>query len=273
MPEPLVLLPGLQSDHRSWVNQTRHFSPSRQVIVPQRHQHCDSIGAMAERVLEQLPPRFHLAAWSMGGYIALQLLPQLVGRLVSLTLVSTSARPEDPASTARRMEILDLAEREGMAVANRRSMSQACLDFDAIDPEIRVGLRDASVELGLEAFRGQQRAIINRPDARDMLRLVDCPTLVIVGDEDTVTPPECAREIHEALPGSRLVVMPQCGHCAPLEYPALVNELMDDWLAANEPPPAEGSQALGRGGKIGEGSATSRVDRQLWHGADGRPCR
>ena len=81
MPEPLVLLPGLQSDHRSWVNQTRHFSPSRQVIVPQRHQHCDTIGATAERVLEQLPPRFHLAAWSMGGYIALQLLPQLVGRL------------------------------------------------------------------------------------------------------------------------------------------------------------------------------------------------
>ena len=62
MPEPLVLLPGLQSDHRSWLNQTRHFSASRQVIVPQRHQHCLSIAAMGEKVLEQLPPRFHLAA-------------------------------------------------------------------------------------------------------------------------------------------------------------------------------------------------------------------
>jgi len=229
MPEPLVLLPGLQSDHRSWVNQTRHFSPSRQVIVPQRHQHCDSITEMGERVLEQLPPRFHLAAWSMGGYIALQLLPKLAGRLLSLTLVSTSARPEDPASTARRMEILDLAEREGMAASNRRSMTQACLDFDAIDPDIRAGLRDASVELGLEAFRGQQRAIINRPDSRGMLRLVDCPTLVLVGDQDTVTPPECAREIHEAIAGSRFVVIENCGHCAPLEYPELVNALLEDW--------------------------------------------
>lgn len=231
MPEPLVLLPGLQSDHRSWVNQTRYFSPSRQVIVPQRHQHCDTMAAMCEQVLEQLPRRFHLVAWSMGGYIALQLLPQLAGRLLSLTLVSTSARPEDAASTSRRMDILALAEREGMAVSNRRTMSQACLDFDAIDPDIRAGLRDASVELGLEAYRGQQRAIINRPDSRDMLKLVDCSTLVLVGDRDSVTPPECAREIHEGIPGSRFVVIANCGHCAPLEHPALVNALLEEWCS------------------------------------------
>lgn len=231
MPEPLVLLPGLQSDHRSWVNQTRHFEPTRQVIVPQRHQHCDSIAAMCDRVLEQLPERFHLVAWSMGGYIALQLLPQLNGRLLSLTLVSTSARPEDPASTTRRMEILALAEREGMAVSNRRTMTQACVDFDAIDPEIRAGLRDAAVELGLEAYRGQQKAIINRPDSRELLKLIACPTLVLVGEHDTVTPPECAREIHDAVSGSRFIVIENCGHCAPLEHPELTNRLLSDWCS------------------------------------------
>jgi pimeloyl-ACP methyl ester carboxylesterase len=159
MPEPLVLLPGLQSDHRSWVNQTRYFAGQRPVIVPQRHQHCDSIAAMADRVLEQLPPRFHLAAWSMGGYIAFRMLPQLAGRMLSLTLISTSARPEDPASTARRMDILKLARREGMMVANPRTMSQACLDFEAINADIRAGLRDASVELGVRS--------LSRPAARD----------------------------------------------------------------------------------------------------------
>lgn len=234
MPEPIVLLPGLQSDHRSWVFQTRHFSPSRPVIVPQQHQHCDTIAAMADTVFDQLPPRFHLAAWSMGGYIAFPLLQRLKGRLLSLTLVSTSARPEDPASTARRMDILGLAEREGMAVSNRQTMTQACLDFDAIDPDIRAGLRDASVELGLDAYRGQQRAIINRPDSRGLLNLVDCPTLVIVGDHDSVTPPECAREIHAAIPGSRFALIANCGHCAPLEHPDLINAMLQDWWAANE---------------------------------------
>lgn len=234
MPEPLVLLPGLQSDHRSWLNQTRHFSASRQVIVPQRHQHCLSIAAMGEKVLEQLPPRFHLAAWSMGGYITFQMLPQLRGRMLSLTLVSTSARPEDPASTARRMENLELAEQQGMAASNYRTMSQACVDFGAVDPLIRAELRDASVELGLEAYRGQLQAIIDRPDTRPMLKLVDCPTLVLVGDQDTVTPPECAREIHEAIPGSRFELIANCGHCAPLEYPQLVNQLLGDWLARHD---------------------------------------
>lgn len=232
MPEPLVLVPGLQSDHRSWVNQTRHFEPSRQVIVPQRHQHCDTIEDMCERVHEQLPERFHLVAWSMGGYIALQLMPQLQQRLLTLTLVSTSARPEDPDSTRRRMEILALAEREGMAVSNRQTMTQACLDFDAIDPEIRAGLREASVELGLEAYRGQQRAIINRPDSRAMLQFVRCPTLVLVGDNDTVTPPECAREIHDAVPNSHLVIIENCGHCAPLEQPVLTNRLIENWCSS-----------------------------------------
>lgn len=234
MPEPLVLLPGLQSDHRSWVNQTRYFAGKRPVVVPQKHQHCDSIAAMGERVLEQLPPRFHLAAWSMGGYIAFQMLPQLAGRMLSLTLISTSARPEDPASTARRMEVLDLAQREGMALANPKTMSQACLDFQAVDPAIRAGLRAASVELGFEAYRGQQQAIIARPDSRPMLRLIDCPTLVMVGDSDTVTPPDCAREIHHGVPGSRLIVVDKCGHCAPLEYPALVNEVLDDWCRSHD---------------------------------------
>lgn len=238
MPEPLVLLPGLQSDHRSWVNQTRYFAGQRPVIVPQRHQHCDSIAAMADRVLEQLPPRFHLAAWSMGGYIAFRMLPQLAGRMLSLTLISTSARPEDPASTARRMDILKLARREGMMVANPRTMSQACLDFEAINADIRAGLRDASVELGFEAYRGQQHAIINRPDSRPLLAQVDCPTLVVVGESDTVTPPECAREIHAGVAGSRLVTVEQCGHCAPLEHPALINRMLDDWCRAYDPPMA-----------------------------------
>ncbi|MBI4048188.1 MAG: alpha/beta hydrolase, partial [Devosia nanyangense] len=52
---------------------------------------------------------------------------------------------------------------------------------------------------------------------------------VLVGDQDTVTPPECAREIHEAIAGSRFVVIENCGHCAPLEYPELVNALLEDW--------------------------------------------
>src|SRR5690606_18055423 len=103
---PLVLLPGLQSDHRSWVHQLRHFEGRREVIVPRGQQFCDSLEAMADSVIAQLPRRFHLVAWSMGGYIAFEMLPRIRERLVSLMLVDTTARPEKPEDTARRLEMI-----------------------------------------------------------------------------------------------------------------------------------------------------------------------
>jgi pimeloyl-ACP methyl ester carboxylesterase len=230
MPEPLVLLPGLQSDHRSWVHQIRHFEKRRDIIVPHGQQFCDSISDMVETVLPQLPERFHLFAWSMGGYITFQMLDAVTDRLASLVLVSTSARPEDPASTHRRHELIELAEREGMGISQRLSISQSCLDDSLLDPEARSGVYQASVEIGLEGYRAQQQAIIQRPDSRGNLSLVNCPTLVIVGDSDTVTPPECAFEIHAGISGSRLEVIPYCGHCSPLEQPVIVNRLFDEWL-------------------------------------------
>ena len=244
MPEPLVLLPGLQSDHRSWVHQIRHFELQREVIVPRGHQFCSSIPDMADSVLAQLPDRFHLAAWSMGGYVAFRLLENIRERMISLILVSTSARPEDPASTQRRFELMALAERQGMAVSQKLSISQSCLDDGRLDPDVRKGVYQAAVDIGLEAYKGQQHAIIARPAARPDLSRIACPMLMIVGDSDTVTPPDCAREIHAAVQGSRLEIVPDCGHCAPLEYPDLVNGLFDDWLDAMEQPNAAMPQKI-----------------------------
>jgi len=234
MPDPLVLLPGLQSDDRSWFYQLEHFGRSRQVIVPKGQQYCASIAEMTDVVFEQLPERFHLAAWSMGGYIALAMMPRLLGRMASLILVGTSARPEDPASTPRRRDLLALAEREGIEVASLRSSAHSTLDIEAVAPEVRAGLLLTWTELGLDAYRKQQHAIIERPDTRANLALVDCPTLIIVGEADQTTPPDCAREMHAAIPGSHLHVIERSGHCVPFERPELFNQILDDWLLAQD---------------------------------------
>jgi pimeloyl-ACP methyl ester carboxylesterase len=62
-------------------------------------------------------------------------------------------------------------------------------------------------ETGAEAFIRQQQAIIGRPDSRPDLARIDCPTLVLVGDSDQLTPPELSVEIAGAIPGARLVVV------------------------------------------------------------------
>ena len=146
-------------------------------------------------------------------------------------LVSTSARPENPATTARRLELIQQAEREGMGAASTKSIAFSCRDISTIDGRVRDGLLNASIELGIEAYRRQQQAIISRPDARQMLSLAACPTLILVGDSDLVTPSDCAEELHLHIPGSELRLIKNCGHCPPLEHPELVNSLFDLWLA------------------------------------------
>ena len=90
--------------------------------------------------------------------------------------------------------------------------------------------------LGLEAYRGQQQAIIARGDVRASVDLITAPTLVMVGAHDRVTPPDCAAELHAAIPGSRLVVLEDCGHCPPMELPDVVNAMLDDWFTQHDAP-------------------------------------
>lgn len=232
--EPIVLLPGLQSDRRSWVHQLKHFEGRLDARVPHGHQFCESIDAMAEHVLAQLPERLHLVAWSMGGYIAFRMLPALAGRLASLTLISTSARPESPEATPRRLQLIEQAEREGMGAASTKSMAFSCRDISTIAGRVRDGLLNASIELGIDAYRKQQHAIIARPDSRSLLSLVDCPTLILVGDSDQITPRDCAEELHDGIAGSELRVIHECGHCPPLEHPGLVNSTLDRWFARHK---------------------------------------
>lgn len=236
MLDPLVLLPGLQSDHRSWHYQIEHFGGKRPLIVPEGQQYCESIEAMADIVLEQLPARCHLAAWSMGGYIALAAMPRFRERLISLILVDTSARPEDPGSTSRRKSLLELAEREGIVAAAIANSTQSALDTGTLPKALRESLVGAWDDFGLEAYRGQQNAIIQRPDTRSNLKLIDCPTLIIVGEADTTTPPDCSYELHAGIEGSELHIIDRSGHCVPYEQPQVFNALLEQWLARQQRP-------------------------------------
>jgi pimeloyl-ACP methyl ester carboxylesterase len=85
-------------------------------------------------------------------------------------------------------------------------------------------------ETGPEAYLRQQAAIIGRPDSRPGLAAIARPTLVLVGDSDEPTPPELAHEMADAIPGAKLVVVPDCGHLSTLERPEAVNQVLVEWM-------------------------------------------
>ena len=87
-------------------------------------------------------------------------------------------------------------------------------------------------KVGRDGFLRQQTAILNRADSRPSLAAIGCPTLVLAGRQDVLTPVALHEEMAAAIPAATLVVLPRCGHLSPLEQPAMVSAQLGAWLAA-----------------------------------------
>jgi pimeloyl-ACP methyl ester carboxylesterase len=230
-PLPTLLLPGLAATTRLYAAQIPmlwQFGP----VMLADHRRDDSIAAIARRILDQAPPRFALLGLSMGGYIGFELLRQAPARVMRLALLDTSARPDTPEQTARRRALIEQA-RTGRFGEVADLLYPAFVHPDRLaDHDLRAQVRCMAEETGAEAFIRQQTAIMNRIDSRPYLAAIGCPTLVLVGDADQLTPPERAQEIAAAIPGARLVVVPASGHLSTLEQPERVNAALLEWLGA-----------------------------------------
>jgi pimeloyl-ACP methyl ester carboxylesterase len=232
MPEPLpvVLVPGLNCSARLYAEQVPalwRFGP----VQVADHTRDDSMDAMAARILTHAPPRFALAGLSMGGYIALTIAREAPARVSKLALLDTSARPETPEQSERRKPQIALAQ-------DGRFAEVPALQFPVFvhrnrqhDEALKRRVRVMAEETGAEAFLRQQKAIMTRPDMRPLLASIACPTLVLVGDGDELTPPQLSEEIAADIAGSRLVVVADCGHLSTMERPDAVNGALVEWMA------------------------------------------
>lgn len=228
---PLVLVPGLRCSARLYGPQVPALWRTGAVMVAD-HTRGDGIAEIARRILAAAPPRFALAGLSLGGYIAFEMVRQAPDRIARLALLDTSARPESPEQTQRRLGQIALAQ------AGRYGET-AELQFPLIvhrsrrgDAALQKVYRLMAEETGPDVFLRHTQASIDRPDSRGGLAAIRCPTLVLVGDGDELTPPELAQEIAAGIVGARLVIVPACGHLSTLERPEAVNAALTQWMAA-----------------------------------------
>jgi pimeloyl-ACP methyl ester carboxylesterase len=108
----------------------------------------------------------------------------------------------------------------------------ALIHADRLADKAATGEHRMAVDIGAEGLIRQHAAIMSRPDNRPLLASIKCPTLVIVGREDALTPPELAQEIATGIPGAKLEIIADCGHLSTLERPEAVNRAMRAWLTA-----------------------------------------
>ncbi len=229
-PLPIVLIPGLLATPRLYAEQIPALWQIGPVTVAV-HTRDDSMSAIARRILASAPARFALAGLSMGGYLSFEILRLAPERVVKLALLDTSARPDVPEQSEQRRAQMELAGRGRLDEITDQLYPRLVHTKRRDDEALRETVRQMARDVGTESFVRQQTAIIGRPDSRPTLGAIRCPTLVVVGDGDLLTPPERAEEIAAGIPGARLVLVPESGHLSTLEQPRAVTEALVGFFA------------------------------------------
>lgn len=225
---PLVLIPGLVCDAAVWRHQTRFLSDAAAPTVVEL-QGESTMQELAGRLLEDLPARFALAGFSMGGYVALEMLRQAPDRIERLALLDTSARTDTPQRADRRREAIAACRRGEYADVIEGMMPVLLCDRCQAGslPDL---VRAMTERIGPETFARRHMAMLTRDDGRDLLAGTEVPVRVIFGREDGMSTLEEHREMAELAPRGRLSIIEECGHMSPIEQPQAVTSLMRDWL-------------------------------------------
>lgn len=227
---PLILLPGLLTDASLWRHQTETLSDIAAMSVADLTGD-DQLGPMASRILAAAPETFALAGLSMGGYLAFEIMRQAPERVRRLALLDTSPLADSVEQTARRRGLIDLARTGDFKGVTQRLLPLLIHPDRIRDAALSRTIMEMAGHIGRDAFVRQQTAIMNRPDSRHDLGLIHCPTLVLCGRQDGLTPLSVHADMAAAIPHAALVVIEDCGHLAPLERPNAVSAVLRYWLA------------------------------------------
>jgi pimeloyl-ACP methyl ester carboxylesterase len=223
-------------DASVWAHQRRALEDLAEVHIAD-HAPCDSLPAMAEAIIASAPERFAIAGHSMGGRVALEVIRRVPDRIAALALLDTgyqalAPNEEGERERAGRLALLKRARQDGMHAMGRVWLSgmvhPARLEDEPLVESILAMIASKSPEL----YETQIHALLARPDATDLLPAIRSPTLVLCGREDSWAPLKRHQHMATLIPGSRLEVIPECGHMCTVERPDAVSRALRNWLEA-----------------------------------------
>jgi 3-oxoadipate enol-lactonase len=172
----------------------------------------------------------HWIGLSMGGMIGETYALKYPGVFRSMILADTTSR-RPPNAEQMWGDRVRMARAQGMDALVDGTLARWFTDpYRQAQPAVMARIADGIRSTPVEGFAGCCDAIA-KIDVLDRLKEIDCPALVIVGDQDHGTPPEMARQIHANLRGSELLIIPSAAHLSNIEQPAVFNRAMLEFLA------------------------------------------
>jgi pimeloyl-ACP methyl ester carboxylesterase len=161
---------------------------------------------------------------SMGGYVAFAIFRHAPRYVRALVLADTRSEADTVDGIALRREMLHLVSEKGSsAVADVMIPKLLGRTTRADRPDVVDRVRSLIESNSTEAISGALQALMTRPDSTPLLREIRCPTLVLVGEEDVVTPRQASEQLQSAIPGAEFIVIPDAGHLSSLEQPEAFN--------------------------------------------------
>ena len=244
---PLLLLHAFPLDHRMWAAQ-EPLAEHVRLIIPDQRGFGESRAAGGPASIEQLAddavavldslevdePAI-VCGCSMGGYVAQQMAIRHPARVHALVLVDTKLEADTPEARAARADLADKVQRLGteiVAAAMVPRLLAKVTEADAMPRrhEIEALLRSMILAQPVSTIVAALSALAARPDMTEPMRECCVPTLLVVGEEDQITPPECLLRAEEIIPEARLLIVPHTGHMTPLETPHVFNAAVLQFL-------------------------------------------
>ena len=243
---PLLLVHGFPLDHTMWRAQIGHFSRNHRVIAPDlrgfgnsdvtggtvgMERFADDLAALLDELKVTEPICF--CGLSMGGYIAWPFLERHRERLGALILCDTRSAADSEETRSTRHGLAKKVLEDGpefiaWTMPAKLFAAKTRENFPQLVEEVQTVIR-GTAPAGIAAAA---RGMAARVDLTSLLPAIDLPTLVLVGEEDTISTVEEMRSIADSIPGAQFVVIPDAGHMAPLEAPSAVNAAIEGFLAS-----------------------------------------
>jgi pimeloyl-ACP methyl ester carboxylesterase len=267
---PLLFVHGFPLDHTMWDAQVETLSGRHRIIAPDlrgfgqsgvtepgkgdRHLLCEapegpfrqkvpvtfSHTATMELFADDLAglldamaagQRVVLCGLSMGGYIAFAFCRRYAARLRGLILCDTRAEADTPEAAAARLETADRVLGEGPGfLADSMLPKLLAPQTLAERPETVAAVRKMILGSDPRGIAAALRGMAQRPDSTPLLSAITCPTLVLVGELDKLSPPEQMQALARQISGSQFVVIPNAGHMTPVEQPAETTAAIESFL-------------------------------------------
>ena len=240
---PVVLLHAFPVNRGMWKAQREELARRYRVITLDFRGHGETSLPEEDSTMERLAEdvrglldflsleRVVLGGLSMGGYASFAFYRRYPERVAALILADTRASADTEEGLRGREELAAVAEKEGAAgVAERMLPKLLGASTHASRPQVVAAVREMILTTSPAGIVRALRGMAARPASFDLLPKIHCPTLILVGAEDTLTPPADSEALAKTVPGAQLEVIPAAGHLSNLEQPTAFNRALDAFL-------------------------------------------